>query len=234
MIKLIVSLWFWIVGSLFFIFSFIVIVLSTFALSRKKTADITRFLFRILVRLVGIRLEIKGLENVVPDRPCLIMGNHQSLFDIFVVPAAIPLCFVGVQASRHFSYPFFGYLIKKWGNIPIERNNLKQAIKSLEQAKQTFQTGMSIGIMPEGHRTTTGKMQPFKKGPFHLAKDAQADILPFGVSGLYQYNKKGAFLIKPGKVVVNIGKIIPSDVIENLSVDELRHMVFEKIYQLSR
>ncbi len=232
MMKIILSLWFWMIGIIFFVFSFVVIVLSTFTLSRRKTAVITRFLFGILVRLMGIRLEIKGRENIVPGRPYLIMGNHQSLFDLFVVPASIPLCFVGVQASRHFSYPFFGYLIKKWGNIPIERNNLKQAIKSLELAKETFKTGMSIGIMPEGHRTTTGKMQPFKKGPFHLAKDAQADILPFGINGLYQYNQKGEFLIHPGRVVVTIGNPIPSVVIQRLSVDELRQMTYKKIFQL--
>lgn len=203
-------------------------------LSREKTGKITRFLFQIQVWLLGIKLVIKGTNHIKKNQPYLIMGNHQSLFDLFVVPAAIPLCFVGIQASQHFSYPFFGYLIRKWGNIPIDRNDLKKALKSLDMAKKTIEQGMSIGVMPEGHRTTTGKIAPFKKGPFHLAKAAKADILPFGINGLYQYNRKGAFQINPGKVTLTFGKPILYNTIKKLSVDELREMVFLTIKELSQ
>ena len=232
--KVLISLWYWTIGLLFFIISFIIISISILTLQREKTGKITRFLFQIQVWLLGIKLVIKGNNHIKKNQPYLIMGNHQSLFDIFVIPAAIPLCFVGIEASQHFSYPFFGYLIRKWGNIPIDRNNLESAMNSLEQAKKTIEAGMSIGVMPEGHRTTTGKMEPFKKGPFHLAKAAKADILPFGINGLYQYNRKGAFQINPGKVTLTFGEPILYDTIEKLSVEELREMVFHTIKELSQ
>jgi 1-acyl-sn-glycerol-3-phosphate acyltransferase len=228
------SLWIWCAGFSFFCFAAIVVALSILLLSREKTGKITRFLFRIQVRLVGIQLVVNGQEHISKDKPYLIMGNHQSLFDIFVVPAAIPVTFVGIEAARHFSYPFFGYLTRKWGNIPIRRNDLNSAKKSLKLVQQTIENGMSIGVMPEGHRTTTGKMNTFKKGPFHLAKSAQADILPFGVKGLYQYNRKGDFMIYPGRVTVTFGQPIAYQEFKDCSVEQIRDRVFCIVNELSQ
>ncbi len=183
---------------------------------------------------MGIKLVISGKEYIRPDKPYLIMGNHQSLFDIFVIPAAIPICFVGVEAAYHFSLPVWGYLIRKWGCIPIERDNLQTAVLSLETAKKTLLSGMNIGILPEGHRTLTGKLGSFKKGPFYLAKGARADILPFGINGLFNYNRKGSLILTPGKVKVSIGRPIPYETFKDLSVDQLRKITFDRIYNLSQ
>jgi 1-acyl-sn-glycerol-3-phosphate acyltransferase len=161
------------------------------------------------------------------------MGNHQSLFDLFVIPAAIPLVFTGVEADRHFKIPVWGFLIRKWGCIPIQRGNLEQARKSLDLAKQTLESGFSIAILPEGHRTRTGKMGPFKKGPFHLAKATAAPLVPFGISGLYDFQQKGGLVITPGEVTVRIGPPIPPDLYAHLSIDELRNLVFRKIQALA-
>lgn len=193
-----------------------------------------RGLFNILIRLMGIKLVVKGRKYINPDQSYLIMGNHQSLFDIFVIPAAIPLCFVGVEAAYHFNIPIWGYMIRKWGCIPIERNNLNKAITSLATAKQTLLSDMSIGILPEGHRTLTGQMADFKKGPFHLAKNARADILPFGINGLFNYHQKGSLLLTPGKTTVTIGQPISYKTFKGQSIDELRHTLFNRIQQLAQ
>ncbi len=183
---------------------------------------------------MGIKLNVIGKENIDRDKTYLLMGNHQSLFDIFVIPAAIPLCFTGIEAAYHFSLPIWGYLIRKWGVIPIERNNLKKAKASLQKAKETLFSGLSIAVLPEGHRTITGHMAPFKKGPFHLAKGAKADILPFGIKGLYEYNKKGAFILNPGEVTVKIGPPVPHQSVQDLSVEELRDKIFKQISDLTQ
>jgi len=88
--------------------------------------------------------------------------------------------------------------------------------------------------MPEGHRTITGKMATFKKGPFHLAKAAKADILPFGIHGLYEFNKKGVFKIQPGIVTVSFGEPFAYDDFKDDSVDKIRDKVFVKIQELSK
>jgi len=232
-VRKIISIGLWAVGVGFFLFSFCILSISLFVRPKVKTFDLARKLFAVLIRLMGIKLIVKGRHNIHPDKTYLMMGNHQSLFDIFVIPAAIPLCFTGVEAAYHFSLPVWGYLIRKWGCIPIERNNLKNAIKSLETARQTISSGMNICVLPEGHRTLTGKMGEFKKGPFHLAKAAQADLLLFGVQGLYRFHPKGRLELKPGKVVVRIAPPIAYEQICDLPIEEVRQLCFDKIKALS-
>ncbi len=228
------SIGLWITGGLFFLFSFFILVFCLFFLPKKTTYNIAGFLFSILIRLMGIKLVVTGREHIQSDKTYLIMGNHQSLFDLIVIPAAIPLCFVAVEAAYHFSLPVWGYLIRKWGCIPIERNNIKKAVLSLETAKKTLLSGMSIAILPEGHRTLTGNMAPFKKGPFHLAKGAKADILPFAINGLFSFHHKSSLILRPGKVKVNIGKPIPYNSFKDLSIDETRQNLFNIICKLSK
>ena len=229
----IISIWLWFTGSLFFLISSLILVVCLFLFPKKSTFKIARFLFTVLIRIMGIKLVVTGRENIESDKPYLIMGNHQSLFDLFVVPAAIPLCFVAVEAAYHFKLPVWGYLIRKWGCIPIQRDNLKKAFTSLETARKTLISGMSIAILPEGHRTLTGEMSSFKKGPFHLAKGAKADILPFAIAGLYDYHKKGTLILKPGEVRVNIGRPILYDEFKDLSIEELRQHTFNIINHLT-
>lgn len=120
----------------FFIFSFLILVFCLFFLSQKTTFSIAKSLFGILIKLMGIKLVVTGREYIQSDKTYLIMGNHQSLFDLIVIPVAIPLCFVAVEAAYHFSLSVWGYLIRKWGCIPIERNNIKKAVLSLAMAKK--------------------------------------------------------------------------------------------------
>lgn len=232
--KRLISLGLWTLGIIFFLVSFVILVVCLMILPRHKTFAIAQSLFAILLKLMGIRLMVHGQEHIRRDQTYLIMGNHQSLFDIFVIPCAIPLCFTGIEASYHFSLPVWGYLIRKWGCIPIERNNLEKAKQSLDQAKTTLLNGISIVILPEGHRTQNGKIGPFKKGPFHLAKNTQAHILPFGIKGLFEFQQKGSWDLKPGIVRVCIGKPICPDQYWEMSVEATRDMVFNEILRLSR
>ena len=160
----------WTAGVLCFSVSFCILAVSLMVMPRQVTFSLARHLFSIQIRIMGIRLKVEGREHLDPSQTYLLMGNHESLFDLFVIPAALPLVFIGVEAAYHFNLPVWGYLIRKWGCIPIQRENLEEAKKSLELARQTLAGGLSIAILPEGHRTRTGEMGPFKKGPFHLAK----------------------------------------------------------------
>ncbi len=232
--KPLISLGIWIVGIAFFLFVFLILAICLVVCPRETTFSLARRLFAMQIRLMGIRLEVEGRSHIDPARTYLIMGNHESLFDLFVIPAAIPLTFTGVEAAYHFKIPVWGHLIRKWGCIPIQRDNLEQAKKSLEQAKITLDEGLSIVVLPEGHRTRTGKMGEFKKGPFHLAKATRATILPFGISGLFEFQQRGGFYLNPGKVQVRIDETIHYDAYKDLSVEEFRDLLFEIIQRISK
>lgn len=231
--KTIVSLSLWAAGTIFFLMAFCILAVSLMIMPRAFTFGLARRLFSLLIRIMGIRLKVSGREHLDPHQTYLLMGNHESLFDLFVIPAAIPLTFTGVDAARHFRIPVWGYLIRKWVCIPIERKNPEQAKKSLALAKQNLDSGLSIAILPEGHRTRTGKLGSFKKGPFHLAKAAQAPLVPFGIRGLYEFQQKGGFIITPGEVIVRIGHPIPFRDYAHLSVNELRSLMFQQIQALA-
>ena len=146
--KAIQSAMLWTMGVAFFAFTFIILSVGLFTMSRKRVFALARFLFTIQTRLMGIRLTVTGLSHIDQNRTYLIMGNHQSLFDLFVVPAAIPLTYVAVEAAYHFSIPLWGSLITRWGCIPIHRNNLEKAKQSLDVARQRLtllRNGYHIG-----------------------------------------------------------------------------------------
>lgn len=215
----------WTAGTLFFGFTFVILSIGLFVLTRQRVFTLARFLFRIQTRIMGIRLTVTGLRHIDPRQTYLIMGNHQSLFDLFVIPAAIPLTYVAVEAAYHFSIPLWGSLVTRWGCIPIHRRNLEKAKQSLDIARKRLRSGASIIILPEGHRTLTGQMGPFKKGPFHLASQAGADILPFAIRGLYDYNRKGSLQLHPKPVHVTIGPAIPCATIVGMTPEALRDHV---------
>ena len=212
-------------GGIYFIFIFFFLSLSLLILPPKQIYPAVRVLFRIQLLLMGVTIETFGLENVNPLKSYLFMGNHQSMFDLFAIPAAIPVHAVGLEAAYHFSLPFWGYLIRKWGNIPVYRKDLARSIISLKTAGSIIASGTSIVVLPEGHRTLTGKMGAFKKGPFHLALEAGADILPFFINGLFEYKSKKGWKLNPTTATIRFGTPIPYISFMNDNVETVKKRV---------
>ncbi len=228
------SMLLWGVGLFHFIIVFLVLGCGLLLFPPPKIYPLARILARSQLRIMGVRLQVIGLNNFDHQRPFLIMGNHESIFDVFAIPAAIPMFSVGVEASYHFAMPLWGWLIKRWGNIPISRTNLTKAKASLDRAGQVIRSGVSIIILPEGHRTLTGELGEFKKGPFHLALAAQADILPFVIKGLFKYNRKGNRILRPTTAQVKFGQPLAYTSFQGSSVEMLRCRVREVMLALKK
>jgi len=222
----------WSVGIIFFFFFFLIIAIGLIVFDPRTIYPAVRILARIQLLIVGLRVQVHGHDRFDRHRSYLIMGNHESLFDVFAIPTALPMHAVGIEADYHFSMPLWGYLTRKWGNIPITRENLTQAIKTLDHATQVLKAGTSIVALPEGHRTLTGKVGPFKKGPFHLALAAKADILPFAVSGLYEYRSKQGWQLSPRTARVAFGAPISYDSYKDDTVDQILRKVRQEIINL--
>ena len=160
------------------------------------------------------------------------MCNHSNFFDIPLLEAYIPTFVRGVEALRQFNWPVYGWAIRRMGNIPIDRKNIHASITSMKKTEKILKKGQSIVILPEGHRTLDGNLGPFKKLPFHLAKQAGVPIIPIGLSGLFQLKHKGSWIIDPRPVKIKFGQPISPDKIQNLSTEELRDYTREKIQDL--
>ncbi len=230
--KIIKSILLWTAGTLYFLLIFPVLSFLIITGDPDRVYQIVRKFFKVMLFLVRLKLLVSGYENFDREKNYLIMGNHESLFDVFAVPIAIPMRIIAVEAAGHFKIPLWGYITKKWGNIPIMRKNLKEAIKSLEKARNIIKKNVSLVVLPEGGRTITGDIKEFKKGPFYLALEARTDILPFAMSGLYEFKSKNSWLINPGEARIIFGEPIPYQSFKNLSVEELRELVRERIVEL--
>jgi 1-acyl-sn-glycerol-3-phosphate acyltransferase len=222
----------WCIALAWLIPALIFVIVASYLVPAKRYDPFVKKLARALFFLMGIRLTIEGRENVDPKQTYLYMANHISMLDVPLFQAVIPQLARGVEAEEQFNWPIFGWAIRRAGNIPINRKDVRAAIPSAKETAKRLQEGLSMIILPEGGRTLTGKMKPFKKLPFHLAKEGHVPIIPIGVSGLYRVMKKGDWMITPGPVKVRFGRPIAPKTIESLSVTELRDLVRGRIEQL--
>ena len=163
----------------------------------------------------------------------IIMMNHSSFLDVFLFPLVPRGAYSGVTAIENFKYPVFSYLIRRLKAIPIDRKNTRLAIQSIEKAEMVLNDGIHIGILPEGSRTTTGKMRPLKKGGFHMAINTKTSIIPVGISGAFNFKPKNRWWFKPGSITINIGDPIHPEEYTRLGINGLSGRVEEKLKYLS-
>jgi len=136
-----------------------------------------------LLAHVDVKLDVRGLEHVAADESYVIMTNHESVYDIPIVYQAIPKPIRMIAKAELFRIPVWGRAMRTSRFVPIDRGDRARAIQSLEEAKRTLADGISIWIAPEGTRSRTRELLPFKAGGFHLAIDTGAKILPVSIAG---------------------------------------------------
>ena len=151
------------------------------------------------VRAAGIRIEVVGLQNVPTGRSCIFMSNHVSNLD---PPVEIPLlpgrCSVLLKKEL-MSIPILGRAMRMAKFVPVERGHRRDAAKaSVEAAADALRSGLNILVYPEGTRSLDGRLSTFKKGPFFLAQETHAPIVPIAVSGTETMMRKGSYAIRPG------------------------------------
>jgi 1-acyl-sn-glycerol-3-phosphate acyltransferase len=195
-------------------------------LGNQKLFDpIIKFLCRLFPAVFGIRVKTSGLEKLSPQKPYIFMANHINIFDGFILYGYIPNFFRGVELEDHFSWPVWGTITRRLGNIPISHSNPKAALESLNNAGDVISNGTSIAIMPEGHRSRDGKLQPFMRGPFRLAKNTQVDIIPIVMKGLWNRKTVQSKIVHPGPVDFIVGDPIKAESYENHSDRILKDIV---------
>jgi len=232
MFRAVLSIILWPLWAVMFLVGSLIYSVSILFLPSHRLHPLARVLARLFMLFGGQWFRVKGVAPNPKNGPYLYMMNHESLFDGFMMVAGIRHYFTGVGAIEQFSYPVWGYLVKKYGVIPIIRQQLGSAISSLVKAEEAIRNGVSMMIAPEGTRTLTGKLNPFKKGPFHVAKNTGITIIPVGLLGAYQAKSKNDWRIRPGVLTTVFGEPIEKKDFEELSLDELRNLVKGKITEL--
>jgi 1-acyl-sn-glycerol-3-phosphate acyltransferase len=154
------------------------------------------------VRLVGLDIAAVGLENLDPRRTYIFMCNHVSNLDPPIVVPLLPLRTSVLVKKELFRVPILGRAMRLADLVPVDRRNREAAIASLQTAGDVLRSGIPMTLWPEGSRSRDGKLLPFKKGPFFLAAETGAPIVPITIIGSYEAWPKGKFAVHPGKVKV--------------------------------
>ncbi|MCW3016729.1 MAG: family hydrolase [Solirubrobacterales bacterium] len=157
----------------------------------------------VSLTLAGVDVHVvRGAEHLWSSRPCVFVFNHTSKLDPVVVMKLVRENFTGVAKAQAKHIPVFGQLFQLAGVAFVERGDHLQARQALEPVVQRLREGTSLLISPEGTRTPTPRLAPFKKGPFHIAMQAQVPIVPIVLRGVDRVQSRGGQVIRPGTVEV--------------------------------
>src|SRR5277367_2341960 len=173
--------------------------------------DITR-LYRVAmwitnagVRAAGIKIEISGFENIPAGRSCIFMSNHVSNLDPPVTIPLLPGRSSVLLKKELMNIPILGRAMRMAKFVGVERGSRRDAAQaSVTAAADALRSGLHILVYPEGTRSLDGRLSTFKKGPFFLAQETQAPIIPVVVSGTQTMMRKGSSAISPGQARVQM------------------------------
>lgn len=190
------------------IIALIAIVLSPFDSKGKIAFFLSKIFSKIILSVSGIKLEVEGKENLTPDKEYIFISNHISYLDIPVLMQAIPKNLRFIYKKSMNKIPIFGWAMYLSKYIPIDRENGREAMKSLKKAAELTDNGISIVIFPEGTRSEDGNIGEFKRGFTVLADEAKKDIVPILIIGTDKILSRDSLNIKSGIATIKIFPVI--------------------------
>jgi len=173
------------------------------------------------VRVVHDR-RYRGQKGVV------FMQNHVSVYDAYTACHAIRVPLSGLENESHLKLPGYGWMMRLANAVPVGRGQ-GRFTKIAGLMRERVSRGISVLTFPEAHRTSDGKVQPFKRGVFQIARDAGIPVVPLAVRGMFEVLPKGRFLIRPGNVEIYMGPEIETAGLSDAQLDRLCERVREII-----
>lgn len=177
--------------------------------SGRASHRIVAFWSGLLLRLYGMPVAVTGLEHLDLRRPRIYAANHVSALDIPVLYRYLPFQFCIIAHRLVFRVPLVGWHLRAAGQLMIDPDSVALSRRALREAVATLKRGLPLVVFPEGERSPTGEMQPFRRGAFYMAVEAQADVVPVAILGTYQAFPIGSAHLRPGPLRLIIGDAIP-------------------------
>ena len=194
---------------------------------------------KIFLKTGGVKIEVEGMRNLKAANPAVIMINHESLIDIPVSVAALPVEQRFLAKIELYKIPIFGWCLYLGGHIPVNRRNPKEAIRKINLKSGTIvERGQNFVIAPEGTRSLAGRIGRFKKGGFKIAENYDLPIIPVTLLGNRYCAPKNSLYLKAGKVKVIVDQAVYLDDFEKIEdcMDYIRNrmIVRKDQYELKR
>ena len=213
--QIVVTLYSWALFVLFWLFSILTAaILSLAAKDKENIFNTTERVFsRIAFKLLGMKIEIQGLENIPKNEPVIFISNHQSMMDIKLSLACIPTNISFISKDTIFRVPILGAYMKASGHIPIQRGEDRKAYETLLTAVKKLTAKKSLVVFPEGTRSEDGQLGAFKRGISLIILKSGRRVVPVAICGSNQFMPKRGWLSHPEKryVKMHFGKPLSFD-----------------------
>lgn len=181
---------------------------------------------RMILRVSGIPVTIEGEANLPLDTPQIVASNHASFFDILALLGYLPVDAKFIAKKEIFAIPLLGAAMRAAGHVSMDRGHQKQAFGAYDvAAAQMRERKMTIVVYPEGTRTRTGDLLPFKKGPFVFAAASGAPVVPCYVGGAFLIQPKGSLRVRRHRIHIALGPAVP---VAGLTMDD-RDEIAERV-----
>ena len=184
---------------------------------------------RVMAWVTPMRVKVEGRENIDPRQSYVLVSNHQSQYDIFMLYGWLGIDFKWVMKQELRKVPGIGVACERLGHIFIDRSNHAAAIATLEAARTKIVDGTSVIFFPEGTRSTDGQLLRFKRGAFRMAVDLGLPILPLTVTGTRDVLPANTSNLMPGSARLIIHEPISIEGVTVKDCQELSDRVREVI-----
>lgn len=227
----------WALSWMNFIISVPMLIAFATFLDFRKHDWLQRAFCRRIAFLAGTKVKAVRSPGFDPQRTSFFMVNHVNLFDPFMLYCAIPQFVRGWELESHFKIPVYGWLMKRFGNVPVPDVRRPSDLKRMWRLTQAaIDGGTSLIIFPEAKRTRDGHIDEFQDGGFRLAQQLGVPIVPVSLVGSYQFHSTGDWMLRPSTIEVHLHDTIETKGLKKEDVPALRdriHAIIAKPIELS-
>jgi len=220
------SAWCWTASGVFFLFAVFLLIPLAMFFDPRNYDWLQRWFCRCILKLSGAKLRVERASGFDPARTCFFIVNHVNLFDPFILYSAIPQFVRGLELESHFKIPVYGWLMKRYGNVPVPDVRRPSDLKRMwKLTGDALERGISIIVFAEGKRTVTGRVDEFEDGGFRLAHHFGCPVVPVSVVGSFEFNRKDRWWLHPSLITVCIHDPIETSALKKAEIPALRDRV---------
>ena len=220
----------WGVSLLHFAVSVPILIVLAIFLDPKKHDWLQRSFCRRIMFFAGAPVRVLCDPGFDPHKTSFFISNHVNLFDPFVLYCAIPQFVRGWELESHFDIPVYGWLMKRFGNVPVPNVRRAADLKRMWRlTRDAINGGTSLIVFPEGKRARDGHVSGFQDGAFRVAQQLEIPIVPVSIVGSFKHHRTGHWMFWPGEIQVVLHSTIDTSSFHKGDVPSLRDRVKETI-----